>query len=63
MKYKVMIICPSTGKAVYAGVLTDLSSWEQSDYADNQIKCPLCRQMHTWSKPDAHLVAVETTPR
>ena len=52
---RIMIKCPSTGKAILTGMAADESSFASSGYATNEVFCPECKQSHIWSKKDAFL--------
>lgn len=51
----VVIDCPVTGKPVRTGIGMDRASFEGSALTNNQVDCPHCGQVHTWSKADARL--------
>lgn len=53
---QVMIRCPQTGKLVSTGIAMDKASFESSTLTNNSVKCPLCGNIHVWSKRDATLV-------
>ena len=52
---KIMIKCPTTGKAVPTGMSMDAASFAGSTFSDNSVGCRECGQTHTWSKGDAFL--------
>jgi hypothetical protein len=50
-----MIGCPVTGRAIPNGLAVDPTCWETCPIGLNQVSCPECKQLHAWSKGDAHL--------
>ena len=51
----VMITCPQTGNPVATGIETDEATFQRLPDARTHLHCPLCGQVHTWSKSDATL--------
>lgn len=47
-----MIKCPETGLPITTGISVDEKSFESSSFSGNQVDCPYCGKMHTWSKED-----------
>lgn len=47
-----MIECPKTRKPIRTGTWIDVKSFKTADLRGNSLKCPLCRQLHTWTKND-----------
>jgi hypothetical protein len=52
---RVMIQCPVTGRDVPTGLTADVRTWKDRPIGLNRVSCPACKQIHAWSKPDAHL--------
>jgi hypothetical protein len=52
---RVMIRCPVTGRGIPTGLTAEASSWQARPIGLNRVSCPACKQIHAWSKPDAHL--------
>ncbi len=52
---QVMIRCPVTGRPIATGLTADLRTWNDRPIGLNRVSCPECKQMHAWSKSDAHL--------
>jgi hypothetical protein len=48
-----MIKCPKTGRAVPTGVIMDKKSFELGFPSGRSVQCPICREMHVWSKWNA----------
>ena len=53
---RIMIVCPSTGKYISAGIAMDRMSFESCEMSGNQVGCPECGEVHTWDKKDAHWI-------
>lgn len=51
----VMIRCTVTGRAIPTGLTADPRTWDARPIGLNRVACPECKQMHAWSKSDAHL--------
>jgi hypothetical protein len=52
--YFVMIKCPNTGKGVRTGVeLPDMASFQFVGLLPEEVACPHCPEIHTWSNKDA----------
>ena len=50
----VMIRCPNTGEPVWTGVtMTAAMLADHSDDAVLNFRCPACRELHAWTKPEA----------
>jgi len=50
-----MIYCPVTGRAIPTGLTADQATWHARPIGLNRVSCPECKQVHAWSKGDAHL--------
>ena len=55
----VSIVCPNTGKIVPTGILMSEAEFARSTLDSNDLRCPACGRIHSWSKADAQL---ETEP-
>jgi hypothetical protein len=54
--WRVMIRCSVTGESVWTGVTMHPAALAgRDDLAINGFVCPLCDQLHTWSKHAAWL--------
>lgn len=53
--HQVMIQCPLTGRAIPTGLTADPKTWKDRHIGLNRVSCPACKQIHAWSKKDAHL--------
>jgi hypothetical protein len=54
---RVMIRCPVTGRGIPTGLIADAMTWPHRPIGFNRVSCPDCKQVHAWSKRDAHLEA------
>jgi hypothetical protein len=52
---RVMIRCPVTGRGIPTGLTAEASTWHARPIGLNRVSCPACKQLHAWSKGDAHL--------
>ena len=52
---RVMIRCPVTGRAIPTGLTADPATWQSRPIGLNRVSCAECKQVHAWSKGDAHL--------
>lgn len=52
---RVMIRCPVTGRAIPTGLTADPATWQSRPIGLNRVSCPECKQVHAWTKGDAHL--------
>jgi hypothetical protein len=52
----VSIVCPNTGKVVPTGVLMSEAEFAVALLGSNDLRCPACGRIHSWSKADARLV-------
>jgi hypothetical protein len=52
---RVMIRCPVTGRGIPTGLMADATTWHHRPIGLNRVSCPACKQIHAWSKRDAHL--------
>ncbi len=50
-----MIRCPLTGRAIPTGLTADAKTWKDRHIGLNRVSCPAYKQIHVWSKKDAHL--------
>jgi len=54
--FNVMIVCPKTGELIPTGIaVNSRSSFENSQFKKNSVKCPKCGKNHIWSKKDVQL--------
>jgi len=51
----ITIICPVTGRPVETGMLMSRTDFERAVLERNELRCPACGRIHTWSKRDATL--------
>ncbi len=58
----VAIVCPNTGKLVSTGLLMSAAEFEQAVLAGNDLRCPACGRIHSWSKGDSRLVEEPPAP-
>jgi hypothetical protein len=52
---RVMIRCPVTGRGIPTGLIAYATTWHRRPIGFNRVSCPDCKQVHAWSKRDAHL--------
>ena len=50
-----MVKCPATGKEISTGIWCDGESFSRLPFIVSHASCPLCGQLHGWSKADAWL--------
>ena len=50
---RLMIMCPVEHRSIFTGLEMDERTWATITLEANSIGCPLCGQMHRWSKQDA----------
>ena len=57
----VLIKCPTTDLPVSTGLFMDESDFESAalEQEDRRLACPLCQEIHVWSKDQAYLVEEE----
>ncbi len=53
----VSIVCPNTGKVVPTGVIMTEAEFSRAILGGNDLRCPACGRIHSWSKADARLVS------
>ena len=44
--------CPNCGKTIGTGISMDEQSFRDATLSNNQVNCPACGQLVTWSKED-----------
>ncbi|HEX8091621.1 MAG TPA: hypothetical protein VF762_22400 [Blastocatellia bacterium] len=54
---RIMITCPTTGRAIYTGMSMDEDSFEQDSkaFSNTGAPCPECGELHPWQRQDAFL--------
>jgi hypothetical protein len=52
---EIMVKCPETGKEISTGIWCDGESFSRLPFIVSHTSCPLCGQLHGWSKADAWL--------
>lgn len=52
----VSITCPNTGQIVPTGIHMNEAEFSAATLGRNELRCPACGRIHTWSKADARLV-------
>jgi hypothetical protein len=50
------IVCPNTGKLVPTGILMSEAEFATAILGSNELRCPACGRIHSWSKADARLL-------
>jgi endogenous inhibitor of DNA gyrase (YacG/DUF329 family) len=64
--FRVMVRCPTTGKAIETGIeTTSQDEFSRTYEAIPPADCPHCGQTHRWKKEDAFLLVDDdpSTPR
>jgi hypothetical protein len=51
----VMIKCPDSGEAIPTGYAMNGAIFEEATLTNQTVQCPICRQLHAWSKGDSWL--------
>lgn len=57
----VSIVCPNTGKVVPTGVLMSETEFARAVFGGNDLRCPACGRIHSWSKAEARLVSEQNS--
>lgn len=52
----VSIVCPNTGQIVPTGIEMTAAEFAAAMLGGNDLRCPACGRIHSWSKQDAQLV-------
>jgi hypothetical protein len=55
--FDVMFTCPKTGEAVWTGFEATVERFRSVIIEDEQLDCPACGGVHTFSKVDTVLAA------
>jgi endogenous inhibitor of DNA gyrase (YacG/DUF329 family) len=50
---KIMISCPTVGKAVPTGLTTETIKFESLAGITIPLQCPACMKLHKWEKKEA----------
>jgi Phage integrase family len=53
---RVMVSCPASRKLVFTGTAAEEKEFQRDATRSGQFTCPECKQVHTWTKPDAFLL-------
>jgi hypothetical protein len=53
--HEVLIRCPITKKHLSTGIALKAEVFAQTDFKNQSVYCPHCRQLHPWTKRDAFL--------
>jgi hypothetical protein len=51
----VMITCPNSGEPIPTGYAMYDTLFKKATLTNQTVQCPVCRQLHTWSKGDSWL--------
>jgi hypothetical protein len=57
MPATIVMTCPSTGKQVSTGIMVDSETFKELVRVGTQVRCPVCNQIHAWSK-DARVLGL-----
>ena len=50
MSSMMVMRCPHTGEIVMTGILVSCETFKELVQNDGQIRCPACRQIHSWGE-------------
>jgi hypothetical protein len=58
----VMIRCPTTGRDIPTGIVTDRESFRAMPVFFARVDCPICRARHEWFAKEAWVCDSEPRP-
>ena len=59
----VVIKCPKTKRLVPTGIQLNQAQYLLMDSKSRTLRCPICKELHTWDKQDAELTELENLRR